>query len=515
MGDALHLVLFHRLSRSHRFHAEVQAFSNYLSPTDEEHETRRLTIQIIDRAIKRRWPDASVLPFGSFETKLYHPLGDIDLVIQSRKMELVNKKNVLFQLSDLLRREGVTEQVQVIAHARVPIIKFVTTYGQFPVDISINQENGLHSGRIVNGFLQQMPALRPLAMVVKTFLRERKAHEVFNGGLGSYSTICLLVNFLQMHPKVRSGEIRAEDNLGTMLIEFFELYGHLFNARDVGLSLRNGGSYYSKMARGWLDPRSPMLLSIEDPQDATNDVSRGSFAIHNVFRHFAGANEMLTTMAYQRSATLDSMRRGHHVRLDPSGGPDMSILGSLFGIDTETMEHRRGVRELYNSATLHDWLGIPKRQLAPRPPSISPPAIPRPSPPLDFSGLRAQVVVDEGEAEMAVSDNEVQVQSNSASSDSDQDTRYRRPAAKSKQGSKTTTPARFSAYATSEEEGEAIGTNDDFVLNVQATTNNDSENTSDSESVQQSLSAAPVSKTGPVRVKIDRKRDFWAAKGTT
>ena len=58
-----------------------------------------------------------------------------------------------------------------------------------------------------------------------------------------------------------------EENLGTLLIEFFELYGRNFNYDDVGLSIRRGGFYYNKVARGWKRAGQTFLLSIEDPQD--------------------------------------------------------------------------------------------------------------------------------------------------------------------------------------------------------------------------------------------------------
>ena len=93
-------------------------------------------------------------------------------------------------------------------------------------------------------------------------------NEVFTGGLGSYSIVCLVVSFLQMHPKIRRGEIDPEKNLGTLVMEFFELYGLYFNYQEVGISLRDGGSYYNKSRRGWSDFRNPGLLSIEDPGDS-------------------------------------------------------------------------------------------------------------------------------------------------------------------------------------------------------------------------------------------------------
>lgn len=71
----------------------------------------------------------------------------------------------------------------------------------------------------------------------------------------------------QVHPKVRRAEIDPLANLGTLLIEFFELYGKNFGYDDTGISLRDGGYYYSKEGRGWSNERQRYLLSIEDPQD--------------------------------------------------------------------------------------------------------------------------------------------------------------------------------------------------------------------------------------------------------
>ena len=179
---------------------------------------------------------------------------------------------VLRSLANTLKRAQITNHVTIIAKAKVPIVKFVTIYGQFNVDISINQGNGVHAGKIVNGFLNDMHGrgqglvLRGLIMITKLFLSQRGLNEVFTGGLGSYSIVCLAVSFLQMHPKIRRGEIDAEKNLGVLLMEFFELYGSYFNYEEVGISLRDGGTYYNKQQRGWIE-NTTNRLSIEDPAD--------------------------------------------------------------------------------------------------------------------------------------------------------------------------------------------------------------------------------------------------------
>ena len=196
---------------------------------------------------------------------------DIDLVIDSDSMAHSNKVNVLHALANTVKRAGITSKVTVISRAKVPIVKFVTHFGRLNVDISVNQGNGITAGKIINGFLQDMRgcgfALRCLIIIAKAFLNQRGMNEVYTGGVGSYSIVCLAISFLQMHPMIRRGEIEPEKNLGVLVMEFFELYGCYFNYEEVGISVRNGGSYFSKRQRGWYDSSKGLLLSIEDPTD--------------------------------------------------------------------------------------------------------------------------------------------------------------------------------------------------------------------------------------------------------
>lgn len=178
-----------------------------------------------------------------------------------------NKMRILQTLAATVKRAGIADKVTIIAKAKVPIVKFVTRHGRFSVDISINQINGIKAGKMVNRFLDELPALRGLVLITKSFLSQRSMNEVYTGGLGSFSIVCLAVSFLQMHPKIRRGEIDPSKNLGVLVMEFFELYGCYFNYNEVGISVRDGGSYYNKAQRGWSDYRSPGLLSIEDPGD--------------------------------------------------------------------------------------------------------------------------------------------------------------------------------------------------------------------------------------------------------
>lgn len=57
------------------------AFVRYMSPSQVEHEIRGLVVALVSRAITSAFPDARIIPFGSFETKLYLPNGYIHLCV--------------------------------------------------------------------------------------------------------------------------------------------------------------------------------------------------------------------------------------------------------------------------------------------------------------------------------------------------------------------------------------------------------------------------------------------------
>ncbi len=53
----------------------------------------------------------------------------------------------------------------------------------------------------------------------------------------------LVVSFLQVHPKIQSGEIKQEENLGVLFIELLDLYGQRFHYDHVAIDIRGNGRY--------------------------------------------------------------------------------------------------------------------------------------------------------------------------------------------------------------------------------------------------------------------------------
>lgn len=65
------------------------------------------------------------------------------------------------------------------------------------MDIGINNTDGVKVIELINGYLANMPALRPLVLVVKGFLAQRSLNDASKSGLGSYAVILMCISFLQ------------------------------------------------------------------------------------------------------------------------------------------------------------------------------------------------------------------------------------------------------------------------------------------------------------------------------
>lgn len=174
--------------------------------------------------------------------------------------------------------------------------------------------------------------------MLKQFLLNRSLNEVYTGGLGSYGLILLCVSFFQMHPMIQSGLINPGENLGVLLVEFFELFGKCLNYEKVGISVLSNGSYFRKEDRKWMQPKAH-LLSVEDPYDTSNDVTKNSFSISIVKQAFQHAYDILSSLMVElkedaRNKTLFQF----------SGIP--SILSTIISVPQKVATHRFYIERL-------------------------------------------------------------------------------------------------------------------------------------------------------------------------
>lgn len=280
---------------------EIKDFVNYISPLKDEIVARNMVVSNLKKQIKQCWPNSEAHVFGSFATDLYLPGSDIDMVIISKTGDLENRHK-LYQLSSFLRQKKLAKDIEVIAGAKVPIIKFVDPTTNIHIDISFERTNGIDAARRIRRWLETTEGLRELVLVVKQFLRSRKLNNVHVGGLGGYSTIILCYHFLKLHPRVSTNNISALNNLGSLLIEFFELYGRNFSYDNLIIAFERGTdtpkylkkSYYSMI----LTSKNPFSIVVQDPDDDMNNITRSSYNLRDIKKAFGGAFQILVDRCY-------------------------------------------------------------------------------------------------------------------------------------------------------------------------------------------------------------------------
>jgi non-canonical poly(A) RNA polymerase PAPD5/7 len=154
--------------------------------------------------------------------------------------------------------------------------------GSFNVDIGINNMDGPRAIEIVNEYLSQMPALRPLILIIKGFLSQRNLNNAAYGGLGSYAVTLMCISFLQVNRTLQLSA-RAElssqlnpskrpqdyidkpmetESLGALVTDFMFYYGLEFPYATSYISVTEG-KLLPKASAEWITNKVPDALVIQ------------------------------------------------------------------------------------------------------------------------------------------------------------------------------------------------------------------------------------------------------------
>jgi DNA polymerase sigma len=125
---------------------------------------------------------------------------DIDVAVSVPNLPEASTKSCLFQISSRLRNSNWVEESWVHHRAKAPIIAVKTTddLGAFELDIGINNPAGVEAVAVIKNYVQEMPALRPLVLVMKGLFLQLGMNDPSKSGLGSYPLICMCIFFLKV-----------------------------------------------------------------------------------------------------------------------------------------------------------------------------------------------------------------------------------------------------------------------------------------------------------------------------
>jgi non-canonical poly(A) RNA polymerase PAPD5/7 len=224
-------------------HKEIIDFYDWVRPRDYEIAVRGSVLERLEGGLLRLYPGGKLEAFGSYAAGLYLPVGDMDLVFLERNFRPRVMPNGLppkpaRRLFDLtakfLKEQRIARpsSIQVIYFAKVPIIKFIENVSGLKIDLSFNNNTGVTANETFQSWRERYPAMPVITSVIKQYLMIRGLNDVASGGLGGFSVICLVTSLIQHMPLTSQPA-----NLGQLLVEFFNLYGKLFNRQDVAIRL--------------------------------------------------------------------------------------------------------------------------------------------------------------------------------------------------------------------------------------------------------------------------------------
>ena len=241
-----------------KLHTEILDYTNtllYNMNSIKKYKTK--IINKIECVLKIKYPSSTIDVYGSFAVDLSIESSDIDLSINLNN-ELTNIQTI-YNISNLLRNENGFSSINPIVTASVPIIKlecnpFIILNEMDSKDyknllISLNLTNNIDfqvfkadltfiefnpimkkydQAKKSVEFIQEEKStnqeITPIILFFKRVLQTYKLNSYFNGGLSSFSLFLLIDSFIKVY-KMRSGIC----NLGTMIYEFLEFYGKLFD----------------------------------------------------------------------------------------------------------------------------------------------------------------------------------------------------------------------------------------------------------------------------------------------
>ncbi|GLT43821.1 hypothetical protein SLA2020_177510 [Shorea laevis] len=176
-----------------------------IKPLRDDWFTRFRVIEELSVVVQslQNFRGATVEPFGSFVSNLFTRWGDLDISIELTNGSHISsagkkqQKSLLEELHKALRQRGGWRKLQLVAHARVPLLKFVTNPQGISCDISIDNIAGQIKSKFLFWINEIDARFRDMVLLVKEWAKAHDINDPRTGTLNSYSLSLLVIFHFQ------------------------------------------------------------------------------------------------------------------------------------------------------------------------------------------------------------------------------------------------------------------------------------------------------------------------------
>eukprot|EP00505_MAST-04D_sp_SCG-Rhode-Island_P003713 Stramenopile-MAST_4_protein_3713 len=166
-------------------------------PSDEEGHEKKTLFAKLERTFKRQFKHSKLFVYGSSENLFGSPSSDMDLCL---RVDARDAKKICFEIRNALRRNNLGMgfgDIQVIAHARVPIVKFTEVNTGVECDICVDNELAVHNTGLLRAYALLDHRVRYLGLFIKHWAARRGIKRSDQGTLSSYAWVLLSIFWLQ------------------------------------------------------------------------------------------------------------------------------------------------------------------------------------------------------------------------------------------------------------------------------------------------------------------------------
>ncbi|KAL9584655.1 MAG: hypothetical protein Q9212_001991 [Teloschistes hypoglaucus] len=356
---------------------EIRAFERFVTPTADEMKGAREVALQVRRIVQSILRDSSCEVIGSYSTGLAMPTSDIDFSVMlaavdrdatSHRKSLGGRgfqklyRNALFKIQRAFGKESNFGHNAELVHARIPIVR--TTHQATGLEVQIQMWSGIkRQEQYTLAYLSEYPMLRPLYFVLRSCLRMRGLGLTYEGGLGSYATLMLIVNAL----KHGAGQYDPLD-VGSQLLHFLlfciriDLYQDGFSVDPPRRFVKGRKNAVAEDpvlggidAMAKINARYPYLLCLQDPADPTNDLGTKAYAIKHIVRTFRTVRNTIVDIMRKRNIQSFSTSKSKVMRKEniqsystSDSMANVPLLAPLVQANYRDFEYRRAMLSVYD-----------------------------------------------------------------------------------------------------------------------------------------------------------------------